>query len=64
MNINVLTIISLIQHLIISLSCNTGICDVGLRLKSIHVLTIISLIQHLIISLSFNTGLCGVGCRF
>ena len=31
MNIHVLTIISLIQQLNISLSCNTGLCGVGCR---------------------------------
>ena len=64
MNIHVLTIISLIQQLNISLSCNTDLCGVGFRLMNIHVLTNISLIEQLKISLSCNTGLCGVGCRF
>ena len=33
MNIHVLTIISLIHQLIISLSCNTGLCGAGCRFK-------------------------------
>ena len=33
MNIHVLTIISLIQLLITSLSCNTGLCGAGCRFK-------------------------------